>query len=140
MKRLDSRVAWAMAIMDRHLAKPISVKELARAVNLSPSYLTRLFHTHLGCSPAHYDRVQRLDRAYELMMTSFLSVKEVMASVGWNDPSHFSRDFRARFGLSPRAVRDSVAAERLAMDQHALPPTEASIGQEYAGPRRRRGE
>jgi transcriptional regulator GlxA family with amidase domain len=132
MKPLDERVASAIAIMERQRAEPIGIDELARAVNLSPSYLTRLFHQHVGCAPAHYDRQQRLQRAYELITGSFLSIKEVMAAVGWNDPSHFSRDFRRQFGLSPRALRAAHSDEPRNSVQHANQPSKTRFGQESA--------
>ncbi len=95
----------AIELMLAHRESPLSVADLARAVNLSTSYLTRLFHAHTGRSPAQYDRDARLQRAHELLTTTFLTVKEVMAAVGWNDPSHFGREFKRRFGESPRALR-----------------------------------
>lgn len=127
MEPLDQRVASAIAIMDQQRSQPVSVEELARAVNLSPSYLTRLFHRYVGCAPAHFDRARRLERAYELITSSFLSVKEVMADVGWNDPSHFSRDFRRRFGFSPRALRANHFAESRATAQDADRPSKTPI-------------
>lgn|SRR5689334_22105218 len=108
VKILDRRVARAIALMVQHRARPLGVDDLARAVNLSPSYLTRLFREQLGCAPVEYDRAQRLEHAHELIRTSFLSIKEVMAACGWNDPSHFSRDFRARFAVSPSTMRAAV--------------------------------
>jgi transcriptional regulator GlxA family with amidase domain len=104
----DRRVVEVMALMERHRREPLSVEELARAVSLSPSYLTRLFHRETGRSPARYDRDCRLDAAQALLRTTPLSVKEVMASVGWTDPSHFCREFKRRFGVSPRAARVTV--------------------------------
>jgi len=131
MTAFDERVAHAIAIMAQQRERPVSINELARAVNLSPSYLTRLFHQHVGCAPAHYDRAQRLERAYELVTSSRLSIKEIMAAVGFSDPSHFSRDFRSRFGLSPRALRSKHSAESSQPDQHADRPNEASIRPQY---------
>jgi transcriptional regulator GlxA family with amidase domain len=131
MRALDERVARAIAVMKRQRERPVSINQLARAVNLSPSYLTRLFRQHVGCPPAHYDRGQRLDHAYELVTSSRLSIKEIMAAVGWSDPSHFSRDFRSRFGLSPRALRSKHLAESSKADQDADRPTETPIRQQY---------
>ncbi len=101
----DPRILEVIALMERNAAAPLAVAELARAVNLSPSRLTRLFQLETGCSPARFDKDRRLDRARDLLLASFLTVKEVMAAVGWNDPSHFGREFKRRFGLSPRALR-----------------------------------
>ena len=84
------------------------IDQLARVVNLSPSYLTRLFQQTTGQSPAQFDKNRRLDEARLLMLRTFLSVKEVMAEVGWSDPSHFSREFKRRFGVSPTRIRSGA--------------------------------
>jgi transcriptional regulator GlxA family with amidase domain len=101
----DIRVRHVVALIEEHRAAPLSVEQLAQAVNLSPSQLTRLFREQTGSSPARFARELRLQYAYELVQTSFLSIKEVMAAVGWNDPSHFSRDFKRQFGVSPKGLR-----------------------------------
>jgi transcriptional regulator GlxA family with amidase domain len=54
-------------------------------------------------------RELRLDHARHLLQTSFLTVKQVMAATGWNDPSHFSRGFKRRHGYTPRAQRWSAS-------------------------------
>lgn len=135
VKPLDRRVARAMALMAQHRENPIGIDDLARAVNLSPSYLTRLFREHVGCAPVEFDRAQRLDHARELIRTSFLSIKQVMAACGWNDPSHFSRDFRARFLVSPSKMRAAMLSSGAA-DQHAHRPIKTRIGQNCAATRR----
>jgi len=101
----DIRVRHVVALMEEHRAAPLSVEQLAQAVNLSPSQLTRLFREQTGSSPARFARELRLQYAYELVQTSFLSIKQVMAAAGWNDPSHFCRDFKRRFGVSPQGLR-----------------------------------
>jgi transcriptional regulator GlxA family with amidase domain len=99
-------VARVIELMEANRTEPLPVADLALAVNLCPSYLTRLFREHTGRSPARYDKDQRLEHARELLLSTFLSVKEVMAAVGWNDPSHFGREFKRRFGVGPRQLRD----------------------------------
>ena len=108
MTATDPRIRFVLALMERHRATPLSIDELARAVNLSPAHLRRLFQRELGCSPARICREQRLDHARHLLQTSFLTVKEVMAATGWNDPSHFSREFKRRHGQAPRALRSTL--------------------------------
>src|SRR2546427_9334454 len=102
---MDWRVAQAIATMERHLERTLSVAELARRVNLSVSRFAHLFHTELGRPPARYLRELRLDRARALVDESTLSIKEIMAAVGINDPTHFARDFGRRHGASPRRIR-----------------------------------
>jgi AraC family transcriptional regulator, arabinose operon regulatory protein len=108
MTARDPRVRHVLALMERHRDVPLSIAELARAVNLSTSRLRHLFHTELGRSPARVQRDLALDHARQLLQSSFLSIKEVMAASGWNDPSHFCREFKRRHGHSPSAMRALV--------------------------------
>jgi transcriptional regulator GlxA family with amidase domain len=104
----DPRVRYVISLLEQRQAQPPSLRELARAVNLSPAHLTRLFRRETGRSPARFGRELRLDHARHLLQTSFLTVKQVMAASGWNDPSHFCRDFKRRHGHNPRTVRRSA--------------------------------
>jgi transcriptional regulator GlxA family with amidase domain len=105
MTALDPRVRHVLALMERHRRAPQAIAALARAVNLSPSRLRHLFRTELGHSPAHVQRELCLDHARRLLESTFLSVKEVMAECGWNDPSSFCRAFKRSFGYSPTSLR-----------------------------------
>jgi AraC family transcriptional regulator of arabinose operon len=104
----DPRIEWAVAEIGRRMGDGVTIADLARAVNLSQSRFAHLFREHMGTSALHYLRQRRLERARLLLESTFLSVKEVMAAVGCNDPSHFSRDFRRAYGASPRAWRNRV--------------------------------
>jgi transcriptional regulator GlxA family with amidase domain len=97
--------------MQRHLDEPMPAHYLAARVNLSPSRFRTLFAAQTGVSPMRFLQRLRLRRARVLLERTFLSVKEVMALVGYNDPSHFARDFRREFAAAPsdlRAVGDPL--------------------------------
>jgi AraC family transcriptional regulator len=64
---------------------------LARAVNLTSFHFCHLFKAETGNSPARYLKALRLERARELLETTFLSTKEIRSLVGLNDESHFAR-------------------------------------------------
>ena len=55
--------------------------------------------------PIRYLRQLRMERAKELLESSFLSVKEIAFQVGLNDESHFVRDFKSTYGYSPALYR-----------------------------------
>jgi CheY-like chemotaxis protein/AraC-like DNA-binding protein len=86
-----------------------SLSEMAQVVNLSPSRLRYLFKREIGIAPGHYLRAFRLERAKELLETTFLSVKEIISSIGVNDQSHFIREFKKSYGLTPSQYRMSLA-------------------------------
>lgn len=102
---MDPRVQKTIRIMEEYLDRDQSVQELARSVNLSTGRLSHLFKAATGISPIQYLGRLRMERARELLETTFLSVKEVKNRVGVNDDSHFVRDFKKRYGMRPAQHR-----------------------------------
>jgi transcriptional regulator GlxA family with amidase domain len=98
---MDPRVQKTIRLMEEYLDREQSVQELARSVNLSTGRLSHLFKAATGVPPIQYLGRLRMERAKELLETTFLSVKEVKNRVGVNDDSHFVRDFKKRYGLRP---------------------------------------
>jgi transcriptional regulator GlxA family with amidase domain len=99
----DHRVKRAVKLMWADPSQ--SADELAVRLKLSPSRLRHLFKEGVGISLGQYLRRLRLLRARWLLEASGLTVTEAMAEVGWADESHFRRDFKARFSVSPRGCR-----------------------------------
>lgn len=102
---MEPRIQTAIRLMTADLHREISINELAKSLNLSESRLRHLFKAETGVSPIQYLKAQRIQRARKLLETTFLNVKEVMLKVGARDKSHFIRDFKKAFGLSPSQYR-----------------------------------
>jgi AraC-like DNA-binding protein len=129
---MDWRVRFTIDLMRRDLARPLPIAALSRRVNLSTSRFAHLFQRDTAHSPVRYLRQMRLDRAKTLAEGSVLSIKEIMARVGFNDPSHFSRDFKRRHGAPPCAIRARARAEdfgRTRPVEQDDPPTNSRIDQ-----------
>ena len=109
---MDSRARQLAHYLVTNSAKPLRLLDVSRALNVSESHLARIFRRETGMSPQQYVKVVRLDNSRKLLETTFLLVKEVMARVGFNDPSHFVRDFERAFGESPRRYREHHAQRR----------------------------
>jgi AraC-like DNA-binding protein len=75
---------------------------ISRHFGISVRHLQRWFNAHLSSTPSVWLAEQRLLHARELLASSS-SVKEVAYALGFNHVSHFSRDFRRRFGHRPSA-------------------------------------
>ena len=103
---MDRRIAAVLALIERD--PRLGSAALAKSVRLSPSRLRCLFHRELSVSLREYVKQRRLLRAAHLLSTTFLSVKEVAGLSGFGDVSHFIRDFRKGFDVSPRALRRAV--------------------------------
>ena len=83
----------------------LSLGEFAQSVNLSVWRLCHIFKSDVGMPPIRYLRLLRMERAKDLLESSFLSVKEIAYQVGLNDESHFVRDFKSTYGFSPALYR-----------------------------------
>lgn len=99
----DSRVVAALQLLESQRSLPL--KQAALTVNLSESRLRHLLREALGTAPHRYLKRRRLLRARELAEGTFLSIKEITLEAGFNDLSHFLRDYKAAFGETPTETR-----------------------------------
>ena len=102
-----SSAQLAMDFINMNYSYAITVQDIARYVGLERSQLFRVMKKATGMSPQACLLEYRLERARRLLLTSGLTVTEVLYSCGFSDPCHFSRQFRQRYGLSPSAWREA---------------------------------
>jgi AraC family transcriptional regulator of arabinose operon len=101
----EPRVQRIIALIAQCLQQKLTTDEMAQSVNLSPSRLRHLFRNEMGVSLRQYLKAQRMLKAKHLLETTFLNVQEIMLRVGVRDKSHFTRDFKKAYGLSPLKYR-----------------------------------
>ncbi len=83
----------------------VSVEDLAADMNLSRVQLYRKVKAISGSSPVELLRTARLNRAYQLLLTTEKSVSEVAYAVGFTAPSYFTKCFKEEYGMVPGDVR-----------------------------------
>jgi transcriptional regulator GlxA family with amidase domain len=111
---MDHRVQIIISLMKKDLRQELTLDEMSRVVNVTPSHLCRLFKADIGGPPRKYLKQLRMQKAKELLETSALSVKEIMNGVGILDESHFVRDFKFAYGLPPGKYRTHYVKEKVA--------------------------
>jgi transcriptional regulator GlxA family with amidase domain len=102
---MDARVKAAIAVMHQSLSDHLSIRTLAKNVNLSSTRLRQLFKQETSRSPMEYLGQLRLEKAAELLGRTFLSVKEVTSLCAIREASHFVRKFKKQYGLTPTEFR-----------------------------------
>jgi AraC-like DNA-binding protein len=109
---MDLRVEKTQQMMRENLHRDMSLGKFARSVNLSVWRFCHVFRAEVGMSPIQYLRFLRMERAKYLLESSFLSIKEIGHIVGLKDESHFVRDFKKAYGLSPKCYRTLFNSEQ----------------------------
>ncbi len=98
----DDRVRQAAHYIEQRIDSLPSLDAVARYVGLGRRQLARAFHQALGISPMEFTRTLRLEYGSWLLLNGSGSITQVALDCGFADGAHFSREFRARYGLSPR--------------------------------------
>lgn len=93
--------------LEENLGCSVTLAELARAAGISKGHLILLVRRHWQTTPMEYLWQQRLLRAAQLLRETGLSISEVADRTGFDNPFHFSRRFKQRFGNPPRLWRAS---------------------------------
>ncbi len=86
-------------------ADPLTLAGVAARYGMNPSYFSRLFHRHAGMPLVEFINRARIQRSCLLLKHSDASIVEVAIAVGYNNLSHFNRQFRRAMGVSPREYR-----------------------------------
>ena len=98
----------AQIYISSHIREKLSVPVVARQVDVSPSYLTALFHKNLQISPGEYIRRIKLQESKQMIRENNLNFTEIAAALQYSTVHHFSRQFKEKFGITPTEYAKSV--------------------------------
>ncbi len=105
-KNLGEVVANVLKYINNNFAKEdITLQDIAKNMNISYHYLSKIFKEEIGKSFVEYLTELRIGKAMQLLNDPTLSIKEIAQSVGYSDPNYFSKAFRKVAGLSPTEYR-----------------------------------
>ncbi|MFC5652788.1 helix-turn-helix domain-containing protein [Paenibacillus solisilvae] len=96
---------WITSFFSFRLSEPLSVNEMARRANLSPSRFSAKFKEQFGIAPHRYLLGLRIHHAKELLATTDLQLHEIADYCGFADIHHFAKAFKNQVGAAPGAYR-----------------------------------
>ena len=101
-------IRQAQQYISTHIRQKLSVPLVARQVDVSPSYLTALFHKNLQISPGEYIRRIKLQESKQMIRENNLNFTQIAAELQYSTVHHFSRQFKEKFGITPTEYAKSV--------------------------------
>jgi AraC family transcriptional regulator len=95
----------AIEFMRANLQESIGLSEIATAVDLSPSQLSRVFKSCCGSPPHRFLINMRIQQAQRLLKSSDLPIAEIALECGFSHQEHLTHQFRRACGTTPAAYR-----------------------------------
>ncbi|WP_159881950.1 AraC family transcriptional regulator [Paenibacillus puerhi] len=109
----ERTVQQALQYLTAQYAEPITIELMAEALGYNRAYLSTLFKAYTGVSPVSFLLSLRLDKARHLLRERpELTVEQIASSVGFQDPLHFSKQFKRHYQTSPTDYRLSLLPGR----------------------------
>lgn len=96
------RMATAVAYLKRNFSKAIRIKDLAEELGMSTSTFHAHFKAATAMSPIQFQKQLRLQEARRLMHSEQMNAAEAGFHVGYEDASHFNREYKREFGRPPK--------------------------------------
>lgn len=96
-----ARIASSLNYLRERYAEPLSVEQLARCANMSPSTFHEHFKRSTLLSPVQYLKRLRLIKAQQMLIGEGLGVAQVAHKVGYQSTSQFSREYKRYYDRSP---------------------------------------
>lgn len=97
-----------LAYIEEHLARPLSLAELAQQARMSVRHFSRAFRASVGCPAHQYLLSRRVELAKRLLADGPLALADVAQALGFADQSQFTRTFKRHAGITPAAFRASL--------------------------------
>lgn len=100
------RLQKMLTYIYENYAEPVTLEDIAKAADISRSEAGRCFHTYMGCSPVDALIQYRLQMAHQLLSERAQTLQQVSYACGFNSVNYFSRQFKKKYGYSPKQSGD----------------------------------
>jgi AraC-like DNA-binding protein len=101
-----------LAFVATHSLKPISLADVAAAVDRTPSHVATAVREETGLTVGDWLREHRMAEARRRLLETKASVESIASQVGYADVTSFVRGFRRAHGMTPRVWRERHRQER----------------------------
>lgn len=107
----------AVVYVNQHFTDKLSMSDVARIFNMQEQYFCRKFHEITGVSFTDYIRNLRLEYAADLVKQTSYPIKEIYEKCGYSTKSHFMREFKRHYSVSPLNMRKNYVRERIEQEK-----------------------
>lgn len=106
------KIFHAKEIITSNMSKPPSLTELSKLIGLNSNKLKKNFKELFGMPVFKFLQEERLNKAYELLCQTEMSVQETAWFVGYESLSSFSNAFQKKFGVRPNETKQQFLSNK----------------------------
>lgn len=103
---VNRKIKKSLIYLETNYHENISIAQIAKVSNFSESYFSKLFRQLTGSSFTRYLKDYRLERAAQMLRNSDSRVSDVAFLVGFNNLSYFTRAFKTKYKINPKAYKE----------------------------------
>lgn len=103
-------ITRAKEFINTHQTEPLSLPQVAKAVNTSTFYFCKIFKKATGLNFTNYLSRIRIEKAKNLLLNPHLRISEIAYEIGFQSLTHFNRVFKKILGQSPTEYRSRLPA------------------------------
>jgi AraC-like DNA-binding protein len=104
-KGISSDIEDSLRYISLNFPFPLTLEEVAKNINLSPTYLSKKFKKVTGATFKEYVNYIRIRQACQMLLTTDDSITKIAINCGFNSSNYFKDCFRKVYGISPRTFR-----------------------------------
>jgi len=104
----SNRIAYVIQYIRKNLTRPLTIQELSEKAYMSESNFYKVFKNEMGISPVDFINTERIKLATSLLQDPKKQIKDIYLACGFNSLSYFTRLFKKKKQLSPRAYQLSL--------------------------------
>lgn len=98
-------IQQAKQYMMDHFNRDLSLEQICEHVNVSKNYFSTLFKKETGMNVWDFLSEYRMERAKELLVSTYLKNYEIALEIGYENPSYFTKTFKKWVGIGPQEYR-----------------------------------
>ena len=102
-----AKLKTVLEYIEQHYAEELSIADLAELCYFSEYHFMRFFKKYVGMSCLDYIKNLRLEKAAELLEQGASSTLDISLSVGFRNLSYFHREFKKKYGVTPKKFPSS---------------------------------
>ncbi|MBQ5347119.1 MAG: AraC family transcriptional regulator [Ruminococcus sp.] len=103
---VNRKIKKSLIYLETNYHENITIAQIAKVSNFSESYFSKLFRQLTGSSFTRYLKDYRLERAAQMLKNSDSRVSDVAFLVGFNNLSYFTRAFKTKYKINPKAYKE----------------------------------